>query len=67
MCTAGWIPAARIGRRPKGEIYCIDVFLMYTKPQAVDDAIEQAMSGRMVFVRREDAAQVVEALNVHSG
>lgn len=67
MCTADWIPAARIGRRPKGEIYCIDVFLMYTRPQAVEAAIERAMSGRTVFVRREDAPAVVEALNANGG
>lgn len=67
MCTADWIPAARIGRRPKGDVYCIDVFLMYTKPQRVDEAVERALAGRTVFVRREDAAQVVEALNARSG
>jgi hypothetical protein len=67
MCTADWIPAARIGRRPKGDIYCIDVLLMYTRPQAVDAAIERALSGRTVFVRRDDAPAVVEALNAHSG
>lgn len=67
MCTADWIPAARIGRRPKGDIYCIEVFLMYTRPQAVDAAIERALSGRTVFVRREDATVVVEALNDNGG
>jgi hypothetical protein len=67
MCTADWIPAARIGRLPKGDIYCIEVFLMYTRPQEVNAAIERALSGRTVFVRREDAPAVVEALNAHGG
>lgn len=67
MCTADWIPAARIGRRPKGDVYCIDVFLMYTRPQRVDVAIDRALQGGTVFVRREDAQAVVEALNAHSG
>ena len=62
MMTDTWTPATRIGLRPKGEAYCVDVFLMYNKPESLDKAIANAVSGRTVFVRREDAGAVLAAL-----
>lgn len=56
------IPATRIGRRPKGAVFAVDVFLQYSKPLRLDKAIEKARAGKMVFVRREDAAAVLAAL-----
>lgn len=58
----GCVEASRIGRRPKGDVFCIDVLLRYSRPEALTVAIEKARAGRMVFVRREDAAAVLAAL-----
>lgn len=55
-------PATRIGLRPKGEVYAVDVYLQYSKPEPLDKAISKAKSGRTVFVRREDAGAVIAAL-----
>jgi len=60
--THNWIEASRIGVRPKGDVYCVDVLLMYTKPEPLDTAIEKAKAGYVVFVRREDAGAVLAAL-----
>lgn len=62
-----WVEAARIGRRPGGVVYCEAVFLQYSKPEQVNAAIEKALAGGTVFVRREDAQAVVEALNANGG
>ena len=62
MMHATWIEASRIGLRPKGEVYCVDVFLQYNKPEPLNKAIANAQSGRTVFVRREDAGAVLAAL-----
>lgn len=59
----GCVEASRIGRRPKGDVFCIDVLLRYSRPEALTVAIEKARAGRMVFVRREDAAAVLAALS----
>jgi len=57
-----WVEAARIGRRPNGEVFCVEVFMQYGKPAPVAVAIEKALAGGTVFVRREDAPSVVAAL-----
>lgn len=56
--------ASRIGRRPDGSLFCQDVILSYSKPVAVPAAIERARAGKTVFVRREDAPAVLDALAV---
>lgn len=58
-----WVEAARIGRRPNGEVFCADIFMQYSKPTPVAAAIEKALAGKTVFVRREDAATVLAALH----
>lgn len=57
-----WVEAARIGRRPNGDVFCADIFMQYSKPTPVAAAIEKALAGKTVFVRREDAAAVLAAL-----
>jgi len=57
-----WVEAARIGRRPNGEVFAAEVFMQYGKPSALDAAIEKALAGKTVFVRREDAPAVLAAL-----
>lgn len=67
MMIDTWTPATRIGRRPKGGVYAADVLLMYNKPEPLDKAIAKAVSGRTVFVRREDAGAVMAALAQQEG
>lgn len=57
-----WIEAARIGRRPDGTLFCVEVFMQYGKPAALADAIERAKAGKTVFVERADASAVLDAL-----
>lgn len=56
------VPAARIGRRPGGKVYSQDVLMSYGKPAPLAEAIGRALAGQMVFVRREDAPEVLRAL-----
>jgi hypothetical protein len=65
--TGAWIEASRIGRRPKGGIYCEAVLLRYSKPEPIDIAIDKAIAGRTVFMRRTDAAAVLAALEASEG
>lgn len=60
--VSGWTPAARIGRRPSNELFCVDVLLRYSRPTSLDAAIEKVRQGSMVFVRREDAPAVLAAV-----
>ena len=57
-----WIEAARIGRRPDGKVFCVEVFMQYGKPAPLAAAIERAKAGKTTFVRREDASAVLDAL-----
>lgn len=57
-----WVEAARIGRRPNGEVFIAAVFMQYGKPATLGAAIEKALAGKTVFVHRADAAAVVAAL-----
>ena len=56
------VPATRIGRRPGGTVFTVDVFLQYSKPLRLDEAIGRALLGKMVFVRRDDAPAVLARL-----
>lgn len=33
-----WVEAARIGRRPNGEVFCAEILLQYSKPDRLDAA-----------------------------
>ena len=57
-----WVEAARIGRRPNGEVFVAEVFMQYGKPSTLDAAIEKALAGKTVFVERADAPAVLAAL-----
>lgn len=57
------VPAARIGRRRDGSVYSQDVLMSYGRPSPLAVALERAQQGYMVFVRREDAAAVLAALD----
>lgn len=57
-----WVEAARIGRRPNGEVFCAEILLQYSKPDRLDAAIEKALAGKTAFVRRENAPAVLAAL-----
>lgn len=65
--TGPWTEASRIGRRPSGVVYCENVLLQYSRPEPVEGAIEKALTGSMVFVRREDAPVVLAALAEQGG
>lgn len=61
------VPAARIGRRRDGSVYSQDVLMSYGKPAPLAVALERAQQGYMVFVRREDVAAVLAALDGQGG
>lgn len=63
----GGLAASRIGRRPDGSLFCVDVFLQYSKPMTLPVAVERAKAGKTVFVLRSDAPAVLDALAVTGG
>jgi len=56
------IEAARVCREKGGRLYAVDCTLHYSRPLTVEAAVERARAGKTVFVRREDAAQVLAAM-----
>jgi len=58
------IAAARITKLRNGQIYAAHCLLRYTKPVAMDIAVDQVKAGKIAFVRRSDAHKVLDALGV---
>lgn len=54
--------ATRICRSADGQWRAYDCLLQYSQPEPVDAAVERARQGKTVFVRREDARQVLGAV-----
>ena len=55
-------PATRIAQDRNGRWYPHDVDMQYGAPVPVELALKRVAIGRTVFVRREDAARVMEAV-----
>ena len=53
-------PATRIARGRNGQWYGLEVLMQYGAPISADLAVKRVGIGRTVFVRREDAGQVLE-------
>ena len=60
-------PATRISQIRGGRWVAVDVFMQYGAPVPVDLAIKRVAIGRTVFVRREDAGAVLEAVGGTDG
>ena len=54
--------AARIACDRKGKWFSQNVLLSYSRPMALNEAIARVQQGKTVFVRREDAAQVLASI-----
>lgn len=59
---AAMTEAARIACDRKGKWFSQDVLLAYSKPVPVAEAIAKVKNGKTVFVRREDAAEVLASI-----
>jgi len=55
-------PATRISQGRNGQWYRHDVLMQYGRPVPLDLALRRVEMGRTVFVRREDAGAVMEAV-----
>lgn len=55
-------PATRIAQSRNGQWYALNVLMQYGRPLSLDLALRRVGIGRTVFVRREDAATVMEAV-----
>ncbi len=60
--TVHLTPATRISQIKGGTWVACEVFMQYGQPVPLDLALRRVGSGRTVFVRREDAATVMEAV-----
>ena len=56
------IPASRICQDRGGRWTAVDVYMQYGQPVPLALAVKRVAIGRTVFVRREDAAAVMEAV-----
>ena len=56
-------PATRISMVKGGKWVAVEVFMQYGKPIPLDLALRRVELGRTVFVAREDAGKVMEAVN----
>ena len=56
------IPATRICQDRTGRWMAVDVLMQYGKPIPLDLALRRVAIGRTVFVAREDAGKVMEAV-----
>ena len=65
--TGHLTPATRIAQGRNGKWYSLDVLMQYGAPVPVDLAIKRVAIGRTVFVRREDAGAVLEAVGGTDG
>ena len=57
------IPATRISMVKGGKWIGVEVFMQYGKPIPLDLALRRVEMGRTVFVAREDAGKVMEAVS----
>jgi len=57
-------PAARIQRDKAGQVMAVHCLLRYSQPVSQVEAVELVQAGKIAFVRREDAHQVLDALAV---
>lgn len=63
LTKAGYrIPATRICRDRGGRWFATDVLMQYGQPVPLDLALRRVSIGRTVFVAREDAGKVMEAV-----
>lgn len=60
--TSTLIPATRISQGRNGQWYTLDVLMQYGRPLSLDLALRRVAIGRTVFVAREDAGTVMEAV-----
>lgn len=59
VTVAAWIEAARIGRRPNGEIFVAEVRAPQHTVLARDDAVRRFKAGQTVLVRWEDVQSII--------
>ena len=64
--TSTLIPATRISQGRNGQWYTLDVLMQYGRPLPLDLALRRVAIGRTVFVAREDAGTVMEAVQRHA-
>ena len=64
MSTSTWhlTPASRICQDRGGRWMAVDVYMQYGQPLPLALAVKRVAIGRTVFVRREDAGTVMEAV-----
>ncbi len=60
-------PATRISRIKGGQWVALDVFMQYGQPVPLELALKRVQNGRTVFVAREDAGKVMEAVTGQHG
>ena len=60
-------PATRIARGRNGQWYGLEVLMQYGAPVPLALALRRVAIGRTVFVAREDAAAVLEAVRGTDG
>jgi hypothetical protein len=60
--TSTLTPATRISQGRNGQWYTLDVLMQYGRPLSLDLALRRVAIGRTVFVAREDAGKVMEAV-----
>jgi hypothetical protein len=65
--TSTLIPATRISQGRNGQWYTLDVLMQYGRPLSLDLALRRVAIGRTVFVAREDAGKVMEAVRGTDG
>jgi hypothetical protein len=61
------IPATRIAQGRNGKWYSLDVLMQYGRPVPLTLALRRVSIGRTVFVAREDAGTVMEAVGGTDG
>ncbi len=59
---ASLTPATRIAQGRNGRWYALDVLMQYGQPVPLALAVKRVEHGRTVFVAREDAGKVMEAV-----
>ena len=60
-------PAVRISQLRGGRWVAVDVFMQYRRPVPLELALRRVTIGRTVFVAREDAERVMEAVTGEHG
>ena len=65
--TVHLTPATRIARGRNGKWYSLDVLMQYGRPVPLALALSRVGIGRTVFVAREDAGTVMEAVGGTDG